>query len=973
MNGALLQVKTNYSILTSLNDIKKLVQKAKELNYHALAITDYNMFGVINFYKECQNNDIKPIIGLTIIFEEKTLLLYAINNLGYKNLIKLSTILSERKISLEDLENYKDNLLLIMPLSSYDEQLYNIYKIKYIGYSNALEKEKINFENKVYINDILYLEKEEYKYLDYLYMIKEGKILGEFELNKYKNHHLLDPEEIKDLIDDVTLKNIDDIVNLCNVEIKYQSNLLPVYDETIDAFEYLKNLCNKGLNKRLEQKVSEIYLNRLNYELDVINKMGFCNYFLIVWDYVKYAKKNNIFVGPGRGSAAGSLVSYCLGITDIDPIKYDLLFERFLNSERVTMPDIDIDFDSEKRGEVIDYVVNKYGEKKVAGIITFNTLASKQVIRDVGKILSLPTTMIDSITKLVGGNSLKDAINQNIKLRKLITSSEKLTKLYDIAIHLENMPRHISIHAAGIIMSNTNLDNVIPLYKSDLGIYLTAYSMDYLEQLGLLKMDFLGIKNFTLIDEVITNIKTNEKINISFNKIPLNDKKTMEIFKKAKTDGIFQFESSGMKSFLQKLNPENIEDLIAATALHRPGPMDNIDTYIKRKNGKEKVTYLDPCLEKILKKTYGIIIYQEQIMQIANVLAGYSLGEADILRRAMSKKKKEVLLEEKDKFINKCLEKGHDLKLAKEVYELILKFADYGFNRSHAVSYVIIAYKMAFLKTHFYSYFMCSLLNNVIGSDIKTKIYLQELKNNKGKILLPNINKNIDKYIIDKNMVRLPIAIIKNIGVITINEIKKEQEKGPFIDFIDFIVRTKKTSINKKVITNLILANAFSEFGYNRKTLIENLDSILNYAALVDEFSLIKIEKPEIQIYDEYEKEQLIKFELEIFSFYVSNHPVKEYKNANDLGTKDITENYNKYIHLVLHVEKIKEIITKQNDVMAFVEASDEYGNISLILFKDVYQQNKDLKEKDIIKIYGKVEKRFDKYQIIVQNIKKLY
>lgn len=965
-----LQVKTSYSLLSSLNNIEKLVSLAKNLGYTSLAITDSNMFGTIEFYKCCLKYQIKPIIGLELTISDSIIILYAKNELGYKTLIKLSTLASERNLKIDDLQDFV-NVVLVMPFQSFNEKIFNIFENKYIGYSNQSEKECIKHP-KVFISNVLYLNKNDYQYLDYLYMIRDGKVLGEFELNTYKGHHLLSKEEIIKIADEEDIQNSKHISDICNVEIKYTKNLQPLYKEGIDEFQYLTNLCQKGLNKRLNNNIEKKYQDRLNYELSVINKMGFCNYFLVVYDYVKYAKKNNILVGPGRGSAPGSLVAYTLGITEIDPIKYNLLFERFLNPERVTMPDIDIDFDSNKRELVVNYVVEKYGIKNVAGIITFNTLASKQVIKDVGRVLNIPLKLTDAISKLITDKDLITSYNNNSKLKSLINSSEELKKLYDISLHLEGLPRHVSIHAAGIVISNRHLDEVIPLYKNDIGIYTTAYSMNYLEELGLLKMDFLGISNLTIIDEIITNIKNNEQINISFNNIPLDDTKTMEIFKKADTDGIFQFESPGMKNFLKKLNPNSLDDLIAAIALYRPGPMDNIDSYIKRKSGKEPISYLDKSLEPILKSTYGIIIYQEQIMQIANVLAGYSLGEADILRRAMSKKKLDILQNEKEKFIKRSIEKGHSEESATKIFELILKFAGYGFNLSHSVSYAIVAYKMAFLKRHFCHYFMLSLLNNAIGSDAKTQIYISEAKHKKITITPPDINISTYKYIIKNKQIICPFSIIHNIGYSVSHAIIKEREKGPFKDFLDFVTRCYSGTINKKIITSLINAGVFSSFNINKKTLNENLDNIINYAELTKDIGLIEIEKPTIIQYQEYDKETLTNLELSSFSFYLSNHPVSEYRQNESLTTINIEDKFNQKINIILYVEKIKEVLTKKNDVMAFVIASDEFKSISLTLFPSIYQENKDLKYGDIISVIGRVEKRFDEYQIVVDSITKL-
>ena len=799
-------------------------------------------------------------------------------------------------------------------------------------------------------------------------MIKQGKIIGEYELNNHKGMHLPTQEEIINMSNKENLDNNTYIIDNCNVTLEYTEGLLPIYDKNIDSKEFLHNLSLKGLNKRLNNNVPKEYLERLDKELSVIDKMGFNDYFLIVYDYVLYAKKNHILVGPGRGSAAGSLVSYTLGITDIDPLKYNLLFERFLNVERVTMPDIDIDFDALKRQNVIDYVINKYGEKKVVGIITFNTLGAKQVIRDVGRVLDLNQSLIDTLAKSCP-KDLTTSYKENNNFKKLVNNSEDLKKLYDIALHLEGLPRHVSIHAAGVVMSKYDIDETIPLYKNQLGMYVSAYSKDYLEPLGLLKMDFLGISNLTLIDEVINNIRKDTNLNITFENIPLNDKKTLETFANGDTEGIFQFEAPGMIKFLKKLKVNDFKDIVAATSLYRPGPMDSIPTYLERRKNPRKIDYIDPSLEDILKETYGIIIYQEQVMQIAVKMAGYTLGEADILRRAMSKKKEDVLLKEKEKFISGSIKNHYSKETAQKVYDLILKFANYGFNKSHAVAYAMIAYRMAFLKTHFYEYFMLSLLTNVINNESKTNIYISKLRSKNIEVLPPDINQSTSTYSINNKKIICPFGIIKNIGINTINDILIEREKGLFTSFTDFVKRTYHRGINKKILEQLIMSGAFNQFGYNKHTLILNLENILNYAELASDNTLIVLAEPIIDEVAEYTKEELVNQEFNTFGFYLKSHPVSKYKDANAINTLLLDDYNGKYISIVLEVINIKEIMTKKNDVMAFIKASDEYKQIDLTLFPDEYQTYHNLKKHDIINVYGKVEKRFDNYQLVVSKI----
>lgn len=970
-----LWVKTDYSLLSSLVSIKKLIKKAKVNNIETLAITDQNMSGVMEFYNECIKNDIKPIIGFEVLLKgkdeiDKRILLYAINNDGYKNLIKLSTIQSERVVCGKDLVKYKDNIMCIVPYpsSSIYKDLKKIYKKIYIGFSNKKEENNLNgVKNRVFINEILFLEEDEGMYLNYAYLIRDGKKESDGTFYKFVNHHLLNINEVNTITKD--LSNIKVISDMCNVKFEKETKaLLPKYRSENDEYEYLSNLCKKGLKKRIKDCDINVYLNRLQYELNVINNMGFCNYFLVVFDFIKYAKKSGILVGPGRGSAAGSLVSYCLGITDIDPIKYDLLFERFLNPERVTMPDIDTDFQYDRRDEVVNYCIEKYGNKNVANIITFGTMGAKQVIRDVARVLDIPSKLTDRVVKYFDKETIQEIYEKNNLFKNLINSNNDLKKLYDISIHLEGLKRHSSIHAAGIVMSDRLLDDVIPLVKNSEN-YLTGYTMEHLEDLGLLKMDFLGLKNLTIIQDVVKEIEKCENIKLDLNNINLNDKKTLFIFYSVNTEGIFQFESEGMKSFLKNLKVTSFDDIVAAIALFRPGPMDNIPHYINRKFGKEKANYIHKDLESILKPTYGIMIYQEQIMQVANIMAGYSLGEADILRRAMSKKKVEILNKEKEKFISKSVEKGYTNEIANYVYEMILKFANYGFNKSHSVAYSIVSYQMAYLKAHYPKYFISNLLNNVIGSEIKTKDYLLEAKLNKINILQPDINLSMEKYSTEKDGIRCPLSIIKNIGVVVSKELLKEREKGKFEDFFDFVKRTYSKTINRKVIESLIEAGCFKSFEYNRKTLIENLDLAINYAELVKDLDESLVDKPEFEILEEYSDEILMNKEYKSFGFYLSIHPLDNYNKDNSLKISDLNKYINKNVTINLILEIKKEIETKKKDKMAFFKCVDEYSSIDLTLFPRVYEEYKDIPENTIISVNGRVDSRNDKLQIIVEKI----
>lgn len=962
-----LQVKTSYSLLSSLCKIEDLVKKAKEYGYTSLAITDEdNLYGVMPFYEICHKYNIKPIIGVELSLQNKKILLYARNNKGYKNIIKLVSLKSERSLTNEDLSTYKEGTILVMPSYYYDEKIYNIYNEKYIGFTNI--KDSLNEKRKtIYINNVAYLNKEDYKYLDYLTMIKEGKTLGTMPLGTQIGRHLQTREELVAYVGEDILENMENLASNCNVQITKEEDLLPIYNEEIDAYEYLTKLCHKGLNRRLNNNVPDTYITRLNYELDVINKMGFCNYFLIVYDYVKYAKQNKILVGPGRGSAAGSLASYTLGITDIDPIEYNLLFERFLNPERITMPDIDIDFDAERRNEVIDYIIKKYGQKKVASIITFGSLGAKQVIRDVGRVLNIKVSILDAISRNLS-DTLADSYQTNDTLRKLINSDNTLGKLWDISLHLEGLPRHTSIHAAGIIISRKNLDESIPLTKTPTGSYVASYTMNYLEQLGLLKMDLLALSNLTTINNLINEIREKEHLNITFGNIPLTDKKTLEIFTNVETDGIFQFETTGMKNFLTELKVKDFEDIVLAIALFRPGPMDSINNFIKVREGQIKINYIDEALRPILSSTYGVIIYQEQIMQIARKMGGYTLAEADILRRAMSKKKEDVLLKEKPRFINRLQENGYKEEVAIKIYDLILKFAGYGFNRSHSVAYAIVAYKMAFLKTYFYKYFMVSILSTCLSSSLKTNTYMCEIRGKNVKILLPNINTSTNTYTVVADGILPPLNIIRELGPLLVGEIIKERDIKPFTSFIDFVVRMYSKGITKKYLVKLINGGCFSD--YNRKTLQNNLDKVITYAELISGTTSILPLPPEITIYEEYTKEELLSLEINTFGLYLTESPVSKYKGPKDINTKELKNHFNQKIYIILVIDTIKEAITKNNDVMSFITGSDEYGSITVTLFPDLYKEFRNLAKRDIIRVFGRVERRFDRYQVVAKEVR---
>lgn len=960
-----LKITTDYSLLKSTIQIDSLINFLLTNKIPSCAIVDENLYGIMEFYDKCQKNNIKPIIGLDIILNDCHLYLYAKDYKGYQNLLKIHTIKTERELNFVDLEMYASHILVVLPFASLSlyKEIENIYEDTFIGYQNDYEKTHalLKSKNIVYVNDICSLTKEDTICLDYLKMIDEDIKVKDYTIENHENNYYHENVSSEDA--ETTLNFAEKI----NITIPKNENYIPLYNsETEDSYTYLENLTKKGLSKRLKGNISKNYQERLEYELNVIKTMGFVDYILIVYDYVLFAKKNNVFVGPGRGSAAGSLVCYTLGITDIDPLKYNLLFERFLNPERITMPDIDIDFDNTKRGMVIEYIRQRYGENKVASILTFATLKSKLVLRELARIFEYTDADFEKLIKEI--SSMKDLREnlQNEKVKQIIEKSTTLKKLYKIALKLEGLKKNISTHAAGVVISKVNLDDIIPIIKIG-DATSTGITMEYLEELGLLKMDLLAIKNLTIISNILELIKMDTGRTLNLNKIDLNDKEVLNIFTKADTTGIFQFESTGMRSFLQKLKPRHFNDLVASLALYRPGPMDNIGTFIKRKEGKEQVTYLLPELKPILEETEGIIVYQEQVMQILVTIGSYSFAEADIIRRAMSKKKKETIESERDKFVTRAVKNGYDKKVSEELYDLILKFAGYGFNKSHSVSYALIGYQMAYLKVKFPTYFLTNLLNMSIGSEIKTSEYLTEVKSHNMKIIHPSINESESEYLVQNNELVLPLSIIKGLSSVSIDSILEERKKnGIFTDFVDFVKRTINKNVNQRIIEVLIHAGVFNEFA-GITTLKENLPAILNYAELASDVDSPLVLKPILKEYEEIESEN--KLELESYGFYITNHPTSIYTGESITKLKNIENCFDKYIRTVVLIEKIRKTKTKTGEEMAFLEASDETGLASFVVFARQIRLIDDLKTKDIAEIQGRVTKRYDKYQINVNNI----
>ena len=940
-----LKVTTDYSLLKSLIKIPDLINFLSEKKITVCGICDENLYGVLEFYYACKKNNIKPIVGLNITINDLDIYLYAMNFEGYKNLLKIHTLKEKNDLSMDNLSLYKDNVLCIVPYKSKDlYQNLKIFKFLYIGYANSFERlnSLVITDKVVYVNDLKALKQEDVPYLKYLDKLRKG------EVQDYGENYYFKPS--------VELGKLDEVINYLNLDLQFTKKYIPKYKDDINSFEFLHNLCKKGLNKRLNGNVSNKYIDRLNYELMIINKMGFVDYFLIVYDYVLFAKKHNILVGPGRGSAAGALVSYAIGITEIDPLKYNLLFERFLNPQRVTMPDIDIDFDALKREEVVNYVRQRYGVQNVALGLTFTTLKSKLVLREIGKILNIRDNLLDNFIKCVSGNiSLKDNL-VNEKVKKYLINYSELKKLYSISMHLEGLKKNTSTHAAGVVIANTCLDEIIPVHYEN-GILITGVTMEYLEAIGLLKMDFLALKNLTTIKNILNEVGLD-----SLKNIDLNDQAVLSLFKSGKTEGIFQFETNLMKNLVMKLNPSSFNDLVASLALGRPGAINEVDLYIARKNKEKKVEYLHQDLEPILKDTYGIILYQEQIIAILGKIGGFTYAEADIIRRAISKKKENVINQEKQRFINGAISNGYEKNIALQIYDLIVKFANYGFNKAHSVAYAKISYDMAFLKTKYPEYFVIEMINE--KDDDKFAKLVTFLKNKGLKLEKADVNLSREKFYINNKNIIMPLWQIKGIALDLSLKII-ENRKNEYIDFFDFVCKNKDI-INENILMTLIKADALRSFGLNQKTLVENIASAMNFAQIDDEL----ISKPVIIETGDYSENEKRENELASYGFFITNHPASKYQNVMKL------ENIEKYlfksVKCVVLINRINSIITKKNEEMAFISASDETASSDFTLFPKNMYLLENISVGDLVEIAGAISKRFDKVSIIVNNIRKV-
>ena len=1001
-------IQSSYSLNGSIIDIDKVVDKAVDLGYKTLGLIDHNhMYGAIKFYKKCLASNIKPIIGLEVSLESNffgvlDLLLIAKTNDGYKNLINISSLVSlNNNTNLEDIKAYFKDVVMIaksdegtIPKNIYEgnidiikdiiKELRNYTEEVYIGldlndYSVELRiAPKLEKLGKLVItNKVRYYNKHDIKTSNIL-----AKILKEQEstIGLFKNddvfYNLKTIDELNKRYSSYpeAIKNTFNLIEKCNIKIDLKTRHLPKYPlKGISSYDKLAELANKGLTRRLMQtnkyKLIKAYKERLDYELGIIHRMGYEDYFLIVWDFVLYAKKKRILVGPGRGSAAGSLVAYVLGIVDVDPIEHELYFERFLNPERITMPDIDMDFPDNKREEVIQYVIEKYGKEKVVSIITFGTFQGKSAIRDVGRILEIDSVILDELSKNLSSskNSLEVFKKEYPKEYSYYMNIENIKSLIEIASNLNGLVKHISTHAAGVIISGEDVRNYTPIQPGLMGAYQTQYEASDLEDIGLLKFDFLGISNLTIIADTIDLIEktTGNKLNIY--KVPLDDEPTFKLLKEVKTLGVFQLESSGMMDLVGQMQLDNFSEIATCISLFRPGPMENIPAYLRRRNNEERITYPDPDLMPILKKTNGIIIYQEQIMEIANKFAGYSLGEADVLRRAVSKKKKHVLENERIKFVKGSMKQGYPEKTADIIYDYIVKFANYGFNKSHAVAYALVGYWMAYLKANYDKYFMSVLLNAQIGSISGTKRYVMECRKMDIKILPPRINKSNLNYMTEENNLRFPYKGIKGIGPIAATKIVEIQDEKTINSLVDFISRRKDIPYN--VIEALIYAGAFDDFDINKHTMIENLPKIINFI----DFNYEGAEFKYIE-YDEYEYEILHEKEKELLGINFKYHIIYKYdnylKNHNKKLVSDIIEDERSSVDFLGVISRIKEIKTKNNDLMAFIELQDAYNSVDCVLFPKTYAMYKNtITIGNVLVFKGKKDIRNNKLQIIIDYI----
>lgn len=1066
VNFTHLHVHTEYSLLDGSSKIKELVKEVKELGMDSIAITDHGvMYGAIDFYKEALKVGIKPIMGCEVYVASGSrfdksyskqntyyhLVLLAENNEGYKNLIKLVSFgftegfYYKPRIDLEILRKYSKGIIglsacmggaVARSILTHSYEKAKEFALIYndiFGQGNFfLELQDHGIENQVIVNenliklsketgiplvctnDIHYIKAEDAEPHDILLCIQTGKTVEDENRMRYLGgqYYLKSPEQMLQLFPHIpeALENSYKISQRCNVSFEFNKYKLPIFDvpNNKDAFSYLKELCEEGLKERYDN-ITDYLIKRLDYELNTIKQMGFVDYFLIVWDFIKYARDNDIMVGPGRGSAAGSLASYCLKITDIDPIEYNLIFERFLNPERISMPDIDIDFCYEKRQDVINYVIEKYGADHVSQIITFGTMAARNAIRDVGRALNIPYADVDRIAKMIPMElkiTISKALVQNQELLEEYNNNPQIKHLIDMSLKLEGLPRHSSTHAAGVVICDKSVIEYVPLNTND-GVITTQFPMTTLEELGLLKMDFLGLRTLTVIQNTFNEINRIHNLNISEKDIDYKDSKIYELISTGNTDGIFQLESAGMKQFVKDLKPESIEDIIAGVSLYRPGPMDFIPKYVKGKNTKSEIKYTHPLLEPILKTTYGCIVYQEQVMQIVQELAGYTLGRSDLLRRAMGKKKTDEMELERKNFIygiegevDGCIKRGIDEKVANQIFDEMQDFAKYAFNKSHAAAYAVIACQTAWLKAYYPVEFMAALLTSVSDNATKISEYIADIKRMNIELLPPDINEGFDRFSVSNGKIRFNLSAIKNVGKSFIKSLVIEREKnGKFLSLKEFIKRLDN-ELNSRALECLIKAGALDSLGGKRSQYLsvykKYYDSIsqLKKKTMEGQLDLFSsntsnnkdvIEKDELPNIPELTKKETLNLEKEILGIYVSGHPLDEFseslKKFTSNTTLDFIKNENQEIENVKDNQKVilGGIIntvtlkfTKTNKQMAFLTLEDIYGTIEVIIFPEVFHKySKYLQEDNVVLIEGKASISEDqKPKIICTNIK---
>ena len=1059
MSFAHLHVHTEFSLLDGSNKIKEYVSRVKELGMNSAAITDHGvMYGVIDFYREAKKQGINPILGCEVYVAPNSrfdreitggddryyhLVLLAENEEGYANLTKIVSkgfvegYYYKPRVDKELLRKYHKGIIALSACLAGEVARFLTKGLYEEAKKAALEYQEIFGEGNFFLelqdhgipeqglvnqqlfkmseetgielvatNDIHYTYAEDAKPHDILLCIQTGKKLSDENRMRYDGgqYYVKSEEEMLRLFPYAkqALENTQKIADRCHVEIEFGVTKLPKYDvpDGYTSWEYLQKLCYEGLEKRYGDPSEELK-ERLSYELETIHQMGYVDYFLIVWDFIKYAKDHGISVGPGRGSAAGSIVSYCLEITTIDPIRYQLLFERFLNPERVSMPDIDVDFCYERRQEVIDYVTRKYGKDCVAQIVTFGTLAARGVIRDVGRVMDLPYAYVDSISKMIPqelGITIDKALKMNPDLKKLYDTDETVTNLIDMAKRLEGLPRHCSMHAAGVVICQKPVDEYVPLSRAADGTITTQFIMTTLEELGLLKMDFLGLRTLTVIQNAVL-LARRKQPELNINQIDYNDQKVLDYIGTGKTDGVFQLESAGMKGFMKELKPHNLEDVIAGISLYRPGPMDFIPQYIRGKNDSSSITYDCPQLEPILAPTYGCIVYQEQVKQILRDLAGYSLGRSDLLRRAMSKKKAAVMEKERKIFIYGdeetgvpgCIKNGIDEQTANKIYDEMIDFAKYAFNKSHAAAYAVVSYQTAWLKYYFPVEYMAALMTSVIDNPSKVSEYIYACRQMNIKILPPDINKGEANFSVDGGDIRYGLAAIKSIGRPVIKAIVEDREElGLFQNLEDFITRlSAKNILNKRTIENLIKAGALDTLGGTRKQFMsiyvqivdhvtqEKKNSMVGQMTLFDLVSEDQKEEFQIRMPDvgEYSKETLLAFEKEVLGIYVSGHPLEAYEEKWKKSISATTADFQldeETGHTKVH-DGAKEIIggmitektikhTKTNQMMAFITVEDLLGTVEVVVFPRDYEKNRDYLEVDSkVFVRGRVSEEDDK------------